>query len=246
MAAILLGLGVAGGVGLDRLTVEAASATTASVETPGPKLDELQAAIDRTAFRVALLEARSESSDPTGKPPSREVATIAAAVALLSLRERAASDAPFNTELALVRALLAGAPGSEAAMTPLIAYADGGVPSQSDLAFEFGRLLPLLQAQIDAQAAAGRDGRQIVQSVLARVHLAQPIAVDPRVAVLASAQMALARGRLSDAVTAIEGLDPASRTIVSGWLAAARVRLGLDRNLDALLNQALAGMASAS
>ncbi|MFL5333484.1 MAG: hypothetical protein ACJ8H8_09960, partial [Geminicoccaceae bacterium] len=134
---MLLGVGVFGGVAVDRLTVEAASATTAAVETQNPDLGELQAAIDRTAFRVALLEARSEISEPTGKPPSREVATIAAAVALLSLRQRAASDAPFNTELALVRTLLAGAPGSEAAMAPLIAYADGGVPSQGDLAFEF-------------------------------------------------------------------------------------------------------------
>lgn len=246
MAGMLLGLGVLGGVAVDRLSVEAASATTAAVEAPGPNLDELQAAIDRTAFRVALLEARSESSERTGKSPGREVATIAAAIALLSLRERAASDAPFNTELALVRTLLAGAPGSEVAMAPLIAYADGGVPSQDDLAFEFDRLLPLLQAQIDGQAAAGRDGRQILQSVLARVHLAQPMAADPRVAVLANAEGALARGRLPDAVTAVESLDPASRTIASGWLAAARVRLGLERSLDALLNQTLAGLAAAS
>ena len=61
MAGMLLGLGVLGGVAVDRLSVEAASATTAAVERSGTATSmscRPRSTVPR--FRVALLEARSE------------------------------------------------------------------------------------------------------------------------------------------------------------------------------------------
>lgn len=206
---------------------------------------ELRASLDQTAFRVALLESRNEDASDGKLGPHQAVQSVATAVGLLSLRQQSRTDRPFATELALIRPLLNRLAGSEAAIAPLLAYADIGVPSVDDLAVEFGRLEPLLRAQIKAAASGGWEGRDLARSMLAALHLAEAIEPDPRLARLDQTRIDLMRGRLDMAVAEIESLDPPTRTIASGWLAAARVRLGLDRNVETLVQGALAAMVAA-
>jgi hypothetical protein len=220
------------------------------VETPEPSenaavIAELRAALDQTAFRLALLEARSADTGEGELGPQEDVRSVAVAVGLLSLREQSRTDQPFASELALIRPLLSRVPGSDAAIAPLLAYADAGVPSVADLAVEFGRLEPLLVAQINAAGSVGRQGRELVRSMLAAVHLAQAVEPDLRLVILEQTRIDLSRGRLDTAVATIESLDPPTRLIASGWLAAARVRLALDRSVEALVQGALAAMVAA-
>ena len=220
------------------------------VETPEASdsaavIAELRAALDQTAFRLALLEARGADAEKGELGPQENVRSVAVTVGLLSLRERSRTDQPFATELALIRPLLSGVPGGDAAIAPLLAYADAGVPSIADLAVEFGRLEPLLMAQLNAAASAGSRGRELVRSMLATVHLAQAVEPDPGLLRIEQARIDLSRGRLDTAVASVESLDPPTRLIASGWLAAARVRLALDRSMETLVQSALAAMVAA-
>jgi hypothetical protein len=235
----LIGLGAVASVATESLRFEPTETEAPAAGDPD-SLAEVRAELDRTAFRVAMLEAQAGGKAAgSAAPPSQEVRAVAAAVALLNLREQARTDRPFATDLALARPLLPEGAASEAALAPLAAYAGGGVPSIEDLAIEYARLRPLLRAQVDATAPGGRGW---MRAVLAAVDLAQPPAPDPRLSVLEQVATELERGRLADAVAGIDGLDPPTRTIASGWLAAARVRLALDASVDALLRGALAGL----
>ena len=241
----LLGIGGVASLATEVLTPDQTTGTPAA---PGrieaESLAEMRAALDRTAFRVAMLEAQTGKQNGDAAAPGQDVRSVAAAVALLNLRQQARTDQPFATDLALARPLLPDSEGKEAALEGLAAYAGGGVPSVDDLAVEYQRLLPLLQAQIRGAAAAGREGRELVRSLLAEVYLATPAPPDSRLELLQQVGTELQRGRLRAAVAVAGTLDPATRTIASGWLAAARVRLTLDESIDALLRTTLATMAN--
>jgi hypothetical protein len=202
---------------------------------------ELRTALDQANFRLALLEARDASSESGDGAPTADVRSVALTVGLISLRERSRTDQPFATELDLVRPLVARAPGGDAAVASLLAYADAGVPSVADLALELGRLEPLLTAQINASGPGGK----LVRSMLATVHLARAAEPDPRLATVEQIRVDLSRGRLDLAVAAVEKLDPPTRSIASGWLAAAQIRLALDRNMESLVQGALTAMLAA-
>jgi hypothetical protein len=242
---IALGVLVAVAIGAFEFVTQAAAPVaaggkTSAVDLLAGNVGELRADMDRTALRLALIEARAAGSAES-EHGNGEIRALAAAVALMGLQQRTRADTPFAADLALVRPLLRDLAGSETPLTTLVAHAAGGVPSSQDLAIEFGRLRPLLRAQAEAQAAAGEGG--LWHGVLAALHLAEPAPLDPSLALAAQAETELARGRLAGAVAALDQLSPGGRVIVSGWLAAARVRLAVDDSVDSLLDRALAGLA---
>ena len=236
----LVGLGT--GIAMTVVTQSLGVEPTQSAPDQSAAIDQLRKELDQTNFRLALLEARDQETDH-GKPDAADdIRATATAVGLLNLRQQSRTDRPFAAELALIRPLLAQQPEGEAAIAPLLAYADAGVPSLDDLAVEYRRLRPLLMAQVDASESSKRGRRDIFRSALAALHLARAPEPSPALAVLEQVDVDLSRGRLDTAVTAIESLDPPVSTIASGWLAAARVRLALDRNVDALVQSAVASM----
>ncbi|MFO1039273.1 MAG: hypothetical protein U1E45_20710 [Geminicoccaceae bacterium] len=208
------------------------------------KVESLKGETDRTALRLALLEERVDKlTQGTPAGDIAELRALAASVALLGLQARARSSDPFATDLALARRFIPTDEATANDLATLSAQAAAGVPSVADLELELERLLPLLQTQIEG-VRSGAQGRQLVNSVLAAVHLAEPAPADPRREILAAARTDLDRGRLDGAVSALEQLDPPTRAIVSGWLAAAKTRLAVDASVDRLLGSALAQMAA--
>jgi hypothetical protein len=237
-ALVGLGTGIAMAVVTQSLGVEA----TQPAPDQSAAIEQLRKELDQTSFRLALVEARAQETNYGNPEAVDDIRATATAIGLLNLRQQSRTDRPFAAELSLIRPLLSRQPDGEMAVAPLLAYADAGVPSLDNLAVEYRRLQPLLMAQVEASESDKRGRLDIFRSLLAAVHLAPEPEPSPALAVLEQVDIDLSRGRLDTAVTAIESLEPPVSTIASGWLAAAGIRLALDRNVDALVQSAVASM----
>ena len=175
-------------------------------------LDALQsrvAALERqiTAFGNAAAQQRPASTD------DRAARNALAAAALRDAVER---GAPYQTELAAVKAL--GTP--QAAIAPLEPFAANGVPSAADLAHELAQLTPSLQQASGTPPAKTSFLARLEDNAknLVRVTPIDAPVGDEPVAVIARLNVDAAHADLAAALADIGRLPQAAQTLAAPWV----------------------------
>jgi hypothetical protein len=222
-----------------------------AIETLAPGGDASTAAL---AAKLAQLEQRLATLPATGENPAIQ-AELEAALARLTAAEAEAQDrataAEAATDLAtrglaldaLSAAVAEGRPfaaelatlADPALTQALSGMADAGVPSLETLQADFpeaarevlrlarasdtdagwgARLVDFLAAQTGARSVTPREG------------------ADPD-AVLSRAEFALSEGRIADALTELQALEPAVRAPLETWISGAETRVKADAALSA-------------
>lgn len=182
-------------------------AATAEVDAALARLAEVEAEAEaRAAEAAALAEAATQA---------RALEVLAAAVA---------TGGAFEAELAAVAdADLQAALAPHVAGVVSLAQLQADFPEAARAALQVARandseagwgarLVDFLGAQTGARSLTPREG-------------------DDPDAILSRAEFALGEGRLADALTELEALDPAVRVPLDGWVANARVRVAVDAAL---------------
>lgn len=186
---------------------------------------------------VAHLEDRVAALE-TGQ--QRALDAAGAALAAATLADAARSARPFTQELAGLERVLPLSPDLRA----LSRLAQQGAPTRAGLADEFETLAG---RTIVAARDPGRNAdflarlRHALSSIVSirQVGSTQGTAPD---AVLARAQKQLNEGDIEGALNTVEVLPPAAQTVLAPWRAAAERRVEIDRHIDAIRADALAGL----
>ncbi|MBO9557440.1 MAG: hypothetical protein J7515_02495 [Caulobacter sp.] len=194
-------------------------------------------AVPPAAEDVAHLEGRVAALE-TGQ--QRALDAAGAALAAATLADAARSARPFTEELAGLERVLPLSPDLRA----LSRLAQQGAPTRAGLADEFETLAG---RAIVAARDPGRNAdflarlRHALSGVVSirQVGSTQGNAPD---AVLARAQKQLNEGDIEGALNTLEALPPAAQTVLAPWRAAAERRVEIDRHIDAIRADALAGL----
>jgi hypothetical protein len=189
---------------------------------PAPLVAGVRAELDLVSGRVAKIE----QADLAG---SAKRAALGAAVA--SLARAANGGQPFKSELVVVQSL---AP-DEAAIRPLLTFAEKGAPVLSSLHTTFAaRADAALKAERDAAAGQGLDRLWSgVTSVVTVRATGTPTGKDTA-SVLARAETKLKAGDLRAAAAEVRTLQGAANTSIAPWLQSADQRVALDSAMSAL------------
>ena len=192
-------------------TAQAAqSATQSAIQRSD--LDALQnriAALERQITAVGNAAAQQ-------RPASTDDRAARAALAAAALRDAVERGAPFQTELAALKAL--GTPQS--ATAPLEPFAASGVPSAANLAHELAQLTPALQSASGAPPAKTSFLARLEDNAknLVRVTpIDAPVGNDPAT-VIARLNVEAAHADLAAALTDIARLPQAAQTLAAPWV----------------------------
>jgi len=173
--------------------------------------------LEALANRIAALEraVKSLTDDMAHRASSADDRAARMTVAAEALRAVVERGAPYQAELAAVKALGA----EQGALAPLEAFAADGMPSVATLARELAALSPALQ---QASGAAARDG-----SLLSRLELSAQKLVrispldapqgDDAAAVIARSNAAAARGDTAAALADLARLPEPARALAASW-----------------------------
>lgn len=170
----------------------------------------------------------------------------ALALAVLQLRDAVQGSAPFAAELQTVRDLArlpAVADGSDldAALTPLIPYAERGVPALAKLKAEFPAVARAIVGQ--GEVVGDEDwlaGIKRRASGLISIRPVGPVAGASPAAIAARAEAALAEDDLTAAVRELSALQAPVAAAADAWLTAAEARLAVHAALMQLNRSAIA------
>jgi uroporphyrinogen-III synthase len=202
----------------------------ASVPDPSSaELQHLSADMAQLAQRIAALEVRTNQRTVTIR------ADRALVLAAGQIQAALASSAPFDTPVAMIRAVTPGDKLLDGPLTTLETHAKAGIASRIVLAQQLSALPDHLAdpAPVAADAGfwdrvSGRLGSLVrIRRVDDRAGIdGAPEGPDRRIA---DAQADLAAGDLAGAVKAIAGLTGKAAIAAKPWLAAAEARLDCEQ-----------------
>jgi hypothetical protein len=192
------------------------------------------AAIEAVNARIAALEARLSA------PPRPAAANAAQIVALGALRDAIVAGAPFEKELAAVRALLGERAGPLAPFEP---SAREGLPTVAKLSARFAEIASKLAR--DPEPAEGYFARLWANAAkLVEVRPAGEVEGGSAGAIVARMEERLKRGDLAAALEEGARLPVAARAMGADWFAIATRRQNAEVAVKNLLNAELAALAA--
>jgi len=193
---------------------------------------------------VPRLRAQMAAQETAAARRAEEAALMLAAA---QLRASLATDRPFATELAALRALAGDEPDFAETIEPLAARAESGIPTLRALQASFPEVARAV-AQADQSAVLGAAAPEAggeepgwVDRTLAR--LSSLVTIRPvggsaegttPGARVARAEADLDAGDLRGAVEELSGLSGAAARVADGWLDQARARLAADEAAEKL------------
>jgi len=190
---------------------------------------------DGTAAQGERL-AKLEASTVAGQGEARSAGL---AVALSQLRVASRGAAPFEDELAAVKAFGADDPELAALSAP----AASGVATIGDLRVQFAGLADDIVQAARLPADDGWMSRTVARlGQLVRVRRTGKVTGDATDAIVARVELRLAAGDLVAAVGEVKRLDGASATLAADWLKGAQARLAVDRTTAELQARLLAAL----
>lgn len=216
--------------------VESQSASAAAALKQ--QTERLSAALDAALARLASSEAAA------GGPGNRDAALV---LAIGQLRDAAGSGGPYAAELEAVRALAGGGAHWAEPLDALTAHESEGAATLDTLRDEFD---PAARAAI--LAAGGKVPQDWLERAIAE---AKSLVTVRRVddaeggdadAVIARAEKALKRGRVTAAEAELGALDAAAAEAMAGWRRRARAHAAVRQALGALNALAVARLARQS
>jgi len=192
------------------------------------------AAVEALNNRLAALENRLAGP---GRPAPANSAQI---VALGALRDALVSGAPFEKELAAVRAVL----GERAApLSPFESFAKDGLPTVAKLAARFSEIAPKLARE--PEPAGGYFARLWANlGRLVEVRPAGEVEGTSAGAIVARMEERLKRGDLAAALDEGARLPEAAKAAGGDWFALAARRRDAEAAVKNLLNAELAALAA--
>lgn len=181
--------------------------------------------LDRLERRVVIAEAKIEAG--TGAP-------AALALGLGQLRQALARSGPFAEELERFRQVAKDEAALRAATDALAAWAREGAASLDELRGRFAEVARNA-VRLTARGADGLWG-EIVDRIasLVVVRRVGEVAGETAEALIARAEARLAAGDLAAAAALVERLSGEAARVAGDWLAAAKVRLEVERALGEL------------
>lgn len=194
-----------------------------------PEIERLQSELGTVSKRLADLTDAPKRPDPES-PHLR---------AIEALREGIMEYGPFRDRLTALLAVAGGDPAVVAAVAPLSAYADQGIPT-----------LPMLRADFDGMAAAVLETRWQKADVgwqerllanlagFLTIRRTGDVAGNSLEAVLARAEQALRSGDLARAVALLEKIEAPAAKAAAPWLRDAQARLAAQAAIRQLRRQA--------
>jgi hypothetical protein len=193
----------------------------------------------RTTLEGALKETRAALAAVV-EPPALKAVRLA--VAAQALETAVARGAPYQNELAAMRALSADA----AVLAPLDAFAATGLPGTDALAAEFFSLAPKLTA---AAGAGPREDSILAKFTanaekLVRVRPTGDAAGDDAGAVIARMEARVRRGDLSGALAESQKLPPEAKALAEPWVKRVEARQAARAGAQKLAAAALAAAAT--
>lgn len=221
--------------------LDAARAETGAVRE---QVDAARAETGAVREQVSGLEQRIDVLAAQLERPDREQLAFAL-IGLGQLRIATAASKPWRRHLETLRPVFAGEPDVEAALAALEPGADAGVPSLDRLRAGFPDVARAALQSRDTEVAEGLVGEVLARvTSLVTIRQVEDVEPDSLEARVAEAEVALAAGELSGAVSALEMLEGAAAAAVADWLAGARGRLAVDAAMAALEVAVLARLAS--
>jgi hypothetical protein len=217
---------------------QAKTAATAAADAAknAARTDVQHGDIDALGNRIAALESTMKSlvTDVAQRTSSADDRAARLTVAAEALRAAVERGAPYQAELAAVRAL-----GAERnATAPLEPFAADGVPSAAALAHELALLTPsLLQASGAAPSESSFLGRleAHAQKLVRITPIDAPAGDDPS-SVMARINIDAARGDIAAALAGIARLPDSARALGASWVKKAEAReaaIGASRRIAA-------------
>jgi hypothetical protein len=228
------------GTGVDGKRLDAIEERIARLETlpplenangSAPGLQSIQGEVAALTSKVNDLKARVDKL-AAGAAATIESEDAARAMAVISLREAAASGGPFADELSMVEAFGSGA-DKLSALEPL---AGKGAPSRAELVAEF----PVVADAVLSAEQSPQDANGVIDRVLAygrslvKIRPTEPVAGNDAAAVVSRMQAALESGNIAEALKERDALSPAGKAASGTWAGAARDRVAIDTAIDAL------------
>ena len=214
----------------------------AALDTLETRLSALAAeAKDRSD--VAGLEGRVEALEsaeavPPPEPPDPKQGALVVAVG--QLRDALRGSGPYAAEMEAVRTLAADDPAIAEALAPLAARADQGIPTAAMLRDQFdARAGAIVRAARLPESPRWYDRALYRLTSLATVRRTGEMDGDEPEALVARAELSLAKGDLAGAVEVLAGLKDRAAAAAKGWLDQARLRLQAEAQLKVLQRAAL-------
>jgi hypothetical protein len=218
------------------------NATTAPVNSPADNtlVTADHRDLEALTARVTALEQRLGDTRAT----TASDRAVRLGLAAMELRMAVERGLPFPAELEAVSRFV----DDPAALAPLKAVADTGLPTPAALAQTLSKLTPaMLEAVSPAPHEGGVLGRlEAGAERLVRIRRIDEVPGDDPSAVIARAVVKATRGDISGALAEVDKLPDNVRAPASGWMSTARTRLAaLDaaRQLSAHALQALGPLA---
>jgi hypothetical protein len=220
-------------------TALSAAAAAKSASEAANKMEVQRGDLDALASRIMALESAVKGLATATVPVDRAARLTVAAEALRATVER---GAPYQTELASLRALGV----DQKATAPLEPFAASGVPSAAALARELDALTPALQQASEPEPGdATFLGRLKANAEkLVRITPAGAPAGNDPAAVLARIRFDAAHGDIAAALAAIDALPDSAKSLTAAWskkAAAREAALAASRQIAA---DALAALAT--
>jgi hypothetical protein len=180
---------------------------------------EAQAA-QRGANVAAANAERAQTAEARGAADERAVRL---ALVAEMLKAAVARGDPFRAELDAAKALAA----DKAALAPLEAFADTGVPTAAALGQQLRALLPAMRRAVEPKGAADAGFLQRLRANAERLVRIQPIgerAGDDASAILARIDGKLGRGDIAGVLSELKSLPPNVRAPADDWVKRAEAR----------------------
>jgi hypothetical protein len=199
--------------------------------------------LDTLQNRIAALErqiAAVGNAAAQQRPAGTDDRAARAALAATALRDAVERGAPYQTELAAVKAL--GTP--QAAIAPLEPFAANGLPSAADLAHELAQLTPSLQ-QVSGTPPAKTSFLARLEDNAKNLVRVTPIDApvgDEPAAVIARLNLDAAHADLTAALADIARLPQAAQTLAAPWVQKVNARNAAVAAARRIAADALAGL----
>ncbi|SLN15256.1 uroporphyrinogen-III synthase [Oceanibacterium hippocampi] len=166
---------------------------------------------------------------------------MALALAINQLSAATQGSSPFDQELAVASGLAGEA--LQPTLAELVPHAAAGLPTLAELRASFdeeARQIVQAARELEDGDWLGHAMARIASVItIRRVGEVEGVEAD---AVVARAEVLLARGDLAGAVAELDGLTGAAATAAADWLGQARARLALDTAIEQLHQRVIAGL----
>ena len=212
----------------------------AEQKTLDAKIAAVSAELAQTNDAIAGRVTKLETAIGTASAQER----AARAIAIATLRNAVDSGAPYEAELAAVKAVVAS---EDAELAPLQAYAATGIPSSATLIAEFGGVAREMSAVIVTEGDEDVVDR-LLSSAQSLVSIRTPneSAGGSSSALLGTMEARVSAGDLSGAMTAYKELPDPVQAAGAEWAKQVQARLTADELVKKVTAQVLESLASKS